>query len=156
MLTWRDFASSRPDLAALGRGLLYEHGRIGLGFLATVRHDGGPRLHPICPLATDDGLYGFIVPGPKRDDLRRDGRYALHCETFPPPRHDDAFYATGKARFVDDAGLREALRGQLLAERDLEEPWPGFELVEFRLDRCLITLTQPREGFPAGHTTWSA
>src|SRR5258706_8049524 len=25
--------------------------------------DGGPRLHPICPLLTEQGLYAFIVPG---------------------------------------------------------------------------------------------
>jgi len=159
MLSWKDFSRARPDLAALGRGLLYEHGRIGLGFLATVRPDGGPRLHPICPLVNDDGLYGFIVPGPKRDDLRRDGRYSLHSETFPPPRHDDAFYVTGTAVFVEDPRVSEALRQQLLEERDLTEPWPGFdseELVELELAGCLITLTEARDGLPAGHTTWHA
>ena len=94
MFTWKQFAIARPDLARQGRSLFYEHG-LGLGFLATVRADGGPRVHPICPLLSDDGLYGFIVPGPKLQDLRRDNRYALHTETFPPPRHDDAFYLTG-------------------------------------------------------------
>ncbi|MGA3214380.1 MAG: pyridoxamine 5'-phosphate oxidase [Acidimicrobiales bacterium] len=158
MLTFGEFSDLRPDLAAVGRSLLYGHGRIALGFLATVTKDGGPRVHPICPLVTDRALYGFIVPGPKRDDLRRDGRFALHSETFPPPCHDDAFYATGRAVFVDDPQLRDTLTAQLLAERDLAEPWPGFaseELVEFRLDRCLITLTKPQENLPAGHTTWA-
>jgi hypothetical protein len=69
-----------PDLAGEGRQLFYEH-RVGLGFLATVRPDGGPRVHPICPLVTPEGLYGFIVPGPKLKDLRRDSGYALHTET---------------------------------------------------------------------------
>ena len=157
MLSWRDFSATRPDLAAIGRTMLYEAGRIGLGFLATTRRDGGPRVHPICPLVTDDGLYAFIVPGPKRDDLHRDGQYALHSETFPPPHHDDAFYVTGSANFVDDPVLYGALTQQFLAERDLAIPWDGFEdqeLFEFKLDRCLLTLTEAQGDVPAGHTTW--
>jgi hypothetical protein len=158
MLSWKQFSEVRPDLATLGASLLYEFGSIGLGFLATVRADGGPRVHPICPLLTDEGLYGFIVPGPKLDDLRRDTRYALHCETFPPPRHDDAFYVTGRASERDDPILRAALTDQFLHERQLDEPWAGFDdqaLVEFGVERCLVTLTDARDGFPAGHTTWS-
>ena len=101
MLTWGEFRSVRPDLAAAGQRLLYDPG-IGLGFLATVRADGGPRVHPICPILTDDHLYALIVPGPKLVDLRRDRRYALHSETFPPPNHDDAFYVTGVPSEVTD------------------------------------------------------
>lgn len=157
MPSWGDFAAARPDLAAKGRNLLYEAGRIGLGFLATIRNDGGPRVHPICPLLTDDGLYAFIVPGPKREDLHRDARYALHSETFPPPHHDDAFYVTGTAILIQDQLLRETLTRQFLAERDLETPWEGFEdqeLFEFRMNRCLLTLTEAEGDFPAGHTFW--
>ncbi len=157
MLSWGSFSAARPDLASKGRSLLYEGGRIGLGFLATTREDGAPRVHPICPLLTDDGLYAFIVPGPKREDLHRDGRYALHSETFPPPRHDDAFYVTGKAVIRDDASLRRSLTQQFLSERDLVIPWDGFEaqeIFEFRLDRCLLTLTEAQDDLAAGHTLW--
>jgi hypothetical protein len=158
MRSWKEFAAERPDLAAIGWNLLYDGGgRIGLGFLATVRDDGGPRVHPICPLLTDDGLYAFIVPGPKREDLHRDGRYSLHSETFPPPRHDDAFYVTGGAVVVVDGGLRQELTRRFLDERDLATPWDGFEdqdLFELKVDRCLLTLTEAQGGFPAGHTVW--
>jgi hypothetical protein len=41
MLRWGAFRSARPDLAAAGEELLYHLG-LGLGFLATVRADGGP------------------------------------------------------------------------------------------------------------------
>jgi hypothetical protein len=156
MLTWKQFGEVRPDLARLGGAFMYEFD-VGLGFLGTTRPDGGPRVHPICPLLTDEGLYAFIVPGPKLADLRRDPRYALHSETFPPPRHDDAFYLTGRVEELDDPSLRAELTTQFLAERQMQEPWPGFGdqvLVEFTLDRCLLTLTAPRDDFPAGHTVW--
>ena len=159
MLTWKQFSAARPDLARVGAGLLYEFGGIGLGFLATVRADGGPRVHPVCPVLNDDGLFAFVVPGPKLDDLRRDRRFALHSETFPPPRHDDAFYVTGRAQEHDDPQLRSSLTSQFLRERQLDEPWPAFgdqALIEFTIQRCLVTLTAGRDGLPAGHTVWHA
>src|SRR6266704_3965772 len=45
----------RPDFADAGRALLYQFG-VGLAFLATVRRDGGPRVHPVCPLICHGGL----------------------------------------------------------------------------------------------------
>jgi nitroimidazol reductase NimA-like FMN-containing flavoprotein (pyridoxamine 5'-phosphate oxidase superfamily) len=156
--TWQTFTRTRPDLATAAEAMLYQHG-VGLGLLATVRGDGGPRVHPICPMVQDGRLYAFIVPGPKLDDLRRDPRYALHSETFPPPDHDDGFYVTGRARELDDEGLRTKLTDQLLAERDLDELWPGFEheiLFELEIERCLLTVTRERDGLKAGHTTWRA
>ncbi len=154
--TWREFALIRPGLAALGQRMLYP-GNVGLGFLATVRADGGPRVHPICPVLTQSGLYGMIIPGPKLNDLRRDPRFALHSETLPPPREDDGFYVAGEAAELSDPNLWEAIARQMLAERSLVERWPDFErqvLFEFRLERCLLTLTHPDGGFPAGPTIW--
>ena len=162
-VTWKQFAELRPDLAAAGATMLRPWG-VGLGFLGTVRPDGGPRVNPICPVVTDDALYAFLVVGPKLHDLRRDPRYALHSETVPPPEYDDAFSLKGDVRFVDDAlgagaDLRRSLTEQFLAERSLDEPWAGFEdqaLIEFEIERCLLTLTEARPGLEAGHTVWLA
>ena len=154
--SWEDFAVARGDIAAAGRRLFYAHG-IGLGFLATVRADGGPRVHPICPVLTESGLFGMIIPGPKLDDLRRDSRYALHSETVAPPNQDDAFYVTGLALEVADPVAWEQIALQMLAERSTDERWPEFEaqvLFEFRVERCLLTLTHAADGFRAGHTVW--
>jgi hypothetical protein len=145
-------------LAAAGGRLLYA-ADIGLGFLSTVRADGGPRVHPICPLLTETGLYGLIVPGPKLADLCRDGRYALAGETNPPPRQDDAVYLAGVVRWPDDRALRVRLDRQMLEERKLEHRWPGFDqqvLVEFLIERCLVTLTASEGKLSAGHTRWAA
>ena len=157
MATWHDFTHASPALAAEVRGLFYGHD-VALGFLATVRPDGGPRVHPICPLI-GDGLHAFVVPGPKLADLRRDGRYALHCETYPPPDHDDAAYVTGRAAEVTSVRRRSELTKVFFAERHLDTPWPGFEeqvLFDLDVETVLLTRTAPRGGFPQGHTTWRA
>ncbi len=122
-VTWGEFARLAPELAAEGRALLYQFG-VGLAFLATTRADGGPRVHPICLLLTDDAAYAFTVPSLKQGDLRRDGRYALH--SFPRPDDEDAFFALGSARSVDDPAIRAALGHQFVAERsELHVPPPG-------------------------------
>jgi hypothetical protein len=156
-VTWTEFARNEPALADAGRRQLYQWG-IGLAFLATIRPDGGPRVHPVCPVISAAGLHLLIKAGPKQRDLRRDGRYALHSETCPPPRQEDGFAITGRAGEVTDAAAIRVVRAQVLAERD-GKVWPGFEeeaVFELGLDRCLLTLTQAEGAFPAGPTIWKA
>jgi CubicO group peptidase (beta-lactamase class C family) len=56
MKRWSEFAAERPDMAEAGHTLIYQF-RVGLGYLATVRKDGGPRVHPVCPVVAKGGLY---------------------------------------------------------------------------------------------------
>jgi len=158
MLSWRDFQDAQPAAAAAGRALLYQVG-VGLAFLATVRADGGPRVHPVCPILTDDGLYLFVVASPKRSDLRRDPRYALHA--FPTDDNEDAFYITGIAESRDDdVALRARIAEQYLVhERDMNEEPPGFDdeqLFELFVDACLVTKTTGHGDWNPQHTVWKA
>jgi hypothetical protein len=156
MATWRDLREQRPDLAEAGHQLLYQFG-VGLGFLATTRRDGAPRVHPICPVIHADRLLAFIVPSPKLEDLRRDGRYALHC--FPPADDEDAFHVTGRARIVDDADLRAAASEQFVAERTvITVPPPDDDqaLVELDLETVLLTRTTGHGDVDPQHTVWKA
>ncbi len=125
MVTWKEFAAAAPELAQAGRSLLNQF-RVGLAFLATVRRDGAPRLHPVCPVLSDDGLFVLITPtSPKRQDLLRDGRYAL--QTFPQPKPgSDEFYVTGKALPVDDPATRAAIFRD--ARHMTDEAETAFEL----------------------------
>src|ERR1700723_4763872 len=111
MATWNEFETDAPDIAAAGKQLLYQFG-VGLAFLATLRKDGAPRLHPICPTVVDGPLYALIGPTPKRNDLRRDGRYALH--TFPPVEVDDEFLVMGRAAFIDSTAITDKVRADLV------------------------------------------
>lgn len=154
MRSWSEFATLRPDLSEPGRELLYQVG-VGLGFLATTRPDGGPRVHPICPVRHEAGLFAFIIPSPKQRDLLRDGRYALH--SFPCEDNEDAFSCSGKARLVTDPGLRSDLGDVFVAERvQLAVPAPSDEdvLFEFLVESCLLTRTSGHGDTDPWHQVW--
>ena len=155
MLRWNEFRAAEPELAEAGRTLLYQFGGVGLAFLGTVRADGGPRLHPMCPILVPDGLFGLIEPSPKLNDLRRDPRCALH--SFPPAENEDAFYVTGRVELPTSESLRQTVDQAFLAERRLDGPPPGFEdqtLVEFRIDACLLTRTTGHGDWAPQHRVW--
>ena len=156
MVTWNDFKQEQPALAEAGRGQLYLNG-IGLGFLATVRADGGPRVHPVCPVVSTAGLHVLILPGPKRADLRRDDRYSLHSETVAPPNQDDGFAVSGTATEITDTATHDMVRDQVI--KDFGELWPEYDtltLFELSVASCLLTLTQASGQFPKGPTIWTA
>src|SRR3954467_14616284 len=97
--SWSTFHQASPVLAADVQTLFEQFGR-GLGYLATIRGDGGPRLHPVSPVIAGGGLSCFVIPSPKRRDLDRDGRYALH--SYPGDGSPDEAYLAGRARAVID------------------------------------------------------
>jgi hypothetical protein len=155
-VSWQEFAAARPDLADAGRALLYQFG-VGLAFLATVRPDGGPRLHPICPVLVCGRLLAHVIPSPKRSDLHRDPRYALH--SFPTDGDEDAFYLSGTVEPVTDVAVAAAGAAQFLAERGLEAEPPGFadgEFFDFRIGRCLLTRTTGQGDWHPRHAVWRA
>ena len=54
MASWAEFEREAPPLAESGRWLLSENG--GVWFLATVRKDGSPQLHPVAPQIVEGEL----------------------------------------------------------------------------------------------------
>jgi Pyridoxamine 5'-phosphate oxidase len=143
MVTWNEFENDAPDMAEAGKKLLYQFG-VGLGFLATLRKDGAPRLHPICPTVVDGRLYALIGPTPKRADLKRDGRYALH--TFPAAEVDDEFLVMGRATFIDDPAIADKVRTDLTSRgmKSTNDEIP----FEFGIERVM------HAKYPGGHGTW--
>ncbi|MBT8224965.1 MAG: pyridoxamine 5'-phosphate oxidase [Dactylosporangium sp.] len=123
MGTWSDFLAADHELAAAAHTLLFQYGP-GLGYLATVRADGGPRIHPVSPVIVDGGLFCFLLDSPKRRDLERDGRYALH--SYPPEHSDDEVCLTGIAAPVADSGRTTRIAGAARAAPEVD--WRLFEL----------------------------
>jgi hypothetical protein len=133
MVTWAEFSRAAPGIAEAGRAQLFQFG-VGLAFLATVRRDGAPRVHPVCPVLAGERLYVLIRPAsPKRQDLVRDGRYAL--QAFPQPRGgSDEFSIAGRAEPIGDPAVRAAVFRE--AKHQATEDEIPFEL---RIDRALHT-----------------
>jgi hypothetical protein len=145
MASWSEFAADEPRLARSIRHLIQQYGP-GLGYLATVRADGGPRVHPVSPVITDEGLFCFVVDSPKRRDLERDGRYALH--SFPPEDSDDEAYLAGHAHPVTDPARVARLATSLRAA-----PGVDWRLFEFSVDVAMLT-RRGGGGEPMGVQIW--
>ena len=156
MVSWGELREVRPDLEEAGRALLYQFG-VGLAFLATVRPDGGPRLHPMCPVIDGGQLCGLLIPSLKREDLHHDARYAMH--SFPTDDNEDAFYVTGSAAFVHDQRAWSSVATRFLQEREWKQPPDDFdaqELFRFDVETCLLTTTTGHGDQNPQHTLWRA
>jgi hypothetical protein len=147
--TWAAFATEAPALAAAGERLLRA---FTVGYLATVRDDGAPRVHPVTVTLHDGGLYVFVLAGsPKLRDLLETGHFALH--SFPTLPADDAwddeeFMIGGRARLVDDGQERAAV--EAVHNDDVA---PADRLFELRVERANH---KTRDHGRAVATTWTA
>jgi hypothetical protein len=102
--SWRELSQRAPELAEAGRRLLVGADGIAIAFLATAGPDG-PRLSPVCPVFSGDGL--FLIASaqtPKARDLRERGGYALHAFLGA---NDEEFQIAGRARELTTAAERE-------------------------------------------------
>jgi hypothetical protein len=167
LVSWSEFADAAPGMAERG----YRQLSIPLAYMATVRKDGSPRLHPLSPIFADGRLFVAIeATAPRRFDLQRDGRYSLHA--LPPmlgPDYDEfEFNVTGRARRVTDPATLSAIAG---AERARGRPGPRETDWVFELDiqAALTTvwdhemekvgdewLPKPAAEVKANRQTWSA
>ena len=154
MLRWTEFAKQAPQLAEAGRVLLYQFGP-GLAYLATVRADGGPRLHPVCVNIVEGGLYTLVGPSPKRQDLLRDGRFALH--SFSSPTVDDEFFLAGRVVHHESPDLAARVR---TAQQATGATTSNTEkLFEYHLERALYSRYKARgepDNWPPQYLRWRA
>lgn len=154
MARWQALETEAPEIAEGGRALLYQYG-LGLAYLATVRADGGLRIHPFCPVVADGGIYGLIGDSPKRRDLVRNGQFALHA--FSPEDRDDEFMLAGSARRIEDAAVIARVSDVYHAAGATSsgEEWT----FEFDIDRALLSLYNPRgvdPQWPPRYLKWRA
>ena len=151
MKRWSELTAEQPELADAGRALIYQY-KVGLGYLATLRKDGAPRVHPVCPVIAHGGLYVFIGnQSPKLRDLLRDGRFALHA--FPRADVDDEFTVSGRASRIDDAAVRAVVYEAYTATGAFTSNDTLFELW---LERALHAKYGPRPSWPPVYTRWSS
>jgi hypothetical protein len=105
MSTWGAFAAAEPELAAFVAHRL----RAAPAYLATVRADGAPRVHPVTPVISADTLFVFMEPtSPKGVDLRARRSYALHNGVADSSGTGGEVWLRGTGRPVDDTATRDA------------------------------------------------
>jgi hypothetical protein len=139
-------------MAAKGRSLLYQYGP-PLGYLATVRPDGGPRVHPFCPVIAEGGLWAFILRhSPKCADLWRDPRFALHA--FSPADVDDEFLVRGRAEPTEPTHDLEA--AIILAAVPATVGAAEEQLFQLHIDRVMVATYSHRGQRPPSYEKWSA
>ncbi len=147
MKSWVEFKHENPELAMIGRRLLVQsHPNVGYAFLATLRKDGAPRLHPVSIILWNDRLYVLIpTHSPKCADLLHDGRFAM--QAFPPPQNEqnEEFFLSGCAVSIKDVNFRQALITDTTIQ--VEENEVLFELL---FDRAMYTRLE-NQGSPSEH-----
>lgn len=143
--SWKELERAAPRLAAEGRRLLYARGD-GEAFLATVRDDAAPRLHPINVGIVDGTLYAFIGRSPKQVDLLNDGRYAIH--PHQDPAQPDELEIRGLARLVEDPAERAAAAAVWFFEPD-----ETYALFAFDIETAILG-ERAADEWPPRYTRW--
>lgn len=124
LLNWSAFARTAPDLARIGERLFYQEDDIAMAYLATVAPDGGPRVHPVCPVITQSELALFIVNlSPKYRDLKRNGMYALHARqgSATDASTNEEFHLRGSAQEISDPKVKGELVESLSGRQGTQE-----------------------------------
>jgi hypothetical protein len=145
MSTWNEAASAAPELARLVQDRFEA---TGLGYLATIRVDGSPRISGVEPFWWDDAVWlGMMWESRKALDLRRDTRFSLQSANVDKDVKDGDARISGRAEEVFDDGVKAGM-GAAFAERSEHDFNPNdvapFHL--FRLDISELYFLVPQEG----------
>jgi hypothetical protein len=130
-MSWKELAAGAPGMAEFGRQRFADE----VAYLATVKKDGGPRVHPVTPIIGQGRLFLFMEPtSPKGFDLRRDGRYALLCSVADSDGGQGEFVVTGAAELVEDAAVRA-----IAVKHASYHPADRYILFELTIDTAFST-----------------
>ena len=147
-MTWSQFLAAAPELAAYGERRLEKR----IAYLATTRPDGSPRVHPVSPLVAQGRLLLYMEPtSPKRHDLGRDSRYAMHAAVEDNTGGAGEFLVRGRAAEISDAETRAQAFEQARASG--YTPLDRYVLFELRIDEAVATIYH--DGEPK-RTRWKA
>ena len=129
-MSWKVFEEDSPELARLG----YEKLNRKIAYLATLKKDGSPRLHPVTPFIGNGMLFIFTEPSsPKIQDLSRDGRYAMHC-TVGGEGPLIEILVSGEAVVISNPRVREQAESIAASPVVID----SYVLFEFQVNRVLV------------------
>lgn len=140
MINWSQFIAASPELASFGEQRLEKR----IAYLATIRSDGSPRVHPVSPFIAGDYLFVYMEPtSPKVHDLRRDARYALHCGVEDNSGGQGEFFIRGRAAEVSETNIRREAFEQ--ARLKGYSPTERYVLFELRIEKAMGTVYEKGE-----------
>jgi hypothetical protein len=143
---WAGFEAAAPEIAAAGLRLIAARG--GEAMLATVRGGEPPRIHPVNVAVVDGRLYAFVIGrSPKRLDLERDGRFALHAHVDPAAPTEVEL--RGRARRVDDVAGRDRIAAGWAFGVD-----ESYTLFEFSIESALLGTRATADDWPPRYASW--
>ena len=141
MISWSGFNAAAPELASFGEQRLESR----VAYLATVRPDGSPRIHPVSPCIASNRLFVYMEPtSPKGHDLRRDPRYTMHCGVEDNRGGKGEFLIRGHATEVNETRTREEAFEQARVKG--YSPQERYILFELKLEEAMGTVYE--EGQP--------
>ena len=131
-MSWDEFATACPELAALGEERL--RGR-ELCMLGTLRKNGWPRISPCEPdFAAGQLFLGMMWRSAKALDLLRDARCVVHSCASDRNGTEGDFKLYGRAVDVQDPELRELYRETIRARIDWAPDEPNYHLFAIDVD----------------------
>ena len=143
--TWQTLEEEAPGIASFGQKRL--DGKVA--YLATIRKDGKPRVHPVTPIIGEGHCFIFVDPdSPKVRDLSENGFYSLHCAMNDSSGSSGEFQVTGIADQIDHVDMR-----QLAVSVSSYRPSARYLLFELRL---LEVLAISYRGGRPDRSRWSA
>ncbi len=125
-MRFEEFAQACPELAQLGEERLR---RYEVCLLGTLRRDGSPRISPCeSDFVAGELLLGMMWRSRKAVDLLRDPRCVVHSAVPDKTGAAGDFKLYGRARDVQDAGLRAAYREAVYARIGWAPEEPRYHL----------------------------
>jgi len=111
MASWSEFEAVAPELAAAVQGRFDAHRH---ALMATLRHDGSPRISGMETKYSDGELWLAMMPDSRKAaDLRRDPRFSLHSAPLDVELRDGDARIDGHAVEVHDDATIERFLGSL-------------------------------------------
>jgi Pyridoxamine 5'-phosphate oxidase len=135
LATWAEFADTDPEFARFGEKRLSQP----VAYLATIRSNGAPRLHPVSVHIADGLCFVYMEPTSlKAADLKRDDRFALHCAVEDSNGGNGEFGIRGSAFLIEDTNARTLLFAAASAHGF--HPKDRYVLFELKIETAFSTI----------------
>ena len=140
-MQWSDIERTQPRLARLARERLIDPGVV---LVATIRHDGTPRLSPVEPCVLDGELWlSMMWQSTKARDLPHDPRILVHSVITSRDGAEGEFKIRGTARVENDQAVQRRYADAVAASLGWN-PQPGrFHLFAVNISQVTFITYDP-------------